>query len=82
MNTKLTLTIEETTIAKAKKYANNKGRSLSDIIENYLKVITKEDNTEVFELTPIVKSLKGSFKAPKNFDYKKELSKSLTEKYL
>ncbi len=82
MNTKLTLTIEETTIAKAKKYANNKGRSLSDIIENYLKAITKEDNTEVFELTPIVKSLKGSFKAPKNFDYKKELSKSLKAKYL
>lgn len=82
MNTKLTLTIEETTIAKAKKYANKKGRSLSDIIENYLKVITKEDNTEVYELTPIVKSLKGSFKTPKNFDYKKELSKSLTAKYL
>lgn len=82
MNTKLTLTIEQTTIEKAKKYANNKGRSLSDIIENYLKVITKEDDTEKIELTPIVRSLKGSFKAPKDFDYKKELSKRLTEKYL
>lgn len=82
MNTKLTLTIEQTTIEKAKKYANNKGRSLSDIIENYLKVITKEDDIEKIELTPIVKSLKGSFKAPENFDYKRELSKRLTEKYL
>ena len=42
MNTKLTLTIEQTIIERAKKYANNKGRSLSDIIENYLKVITKK----------------------------------------
>ena len=82
MNIKLTLTIEQTTIEKAKKYANNKGRSLSDIIENYLKVITKEDDIEKIELTPIVKSLKGSFKAPENFDYKRELSKRLTEKYL
>lgn len=82
MNTKLTLTIEQTIIEKAKKYANNKGRSLSDIIENYLKVITKEDDTGKTELTPIVKSLKGSFKAPVSFDYKKELSKRLTEKYL
>ena len=82
MNTKLTLTIEQTTIEKAKKYANNKGRSLSDIVENYLKVITKEDDIEKIELTPIVKSLKGSFKAPENFDYKRELSKRLTEKYL
>jgi hypothetical protein len=81
MNTKLTLTIEQTIIERAKKYANNKGRSLSDIIENYLKAITSDDNTENIELTPIVKSLKGSFKAPQNFDYQKELSKSLTEKY-
>ena len=82
MNTKLTLTIEQTTIEKAKKYANNKGRSLSDIIENYLKVITNEEDTEKIELTPIVRSLKGSFKAPNDFDYKKEISKRLTKKYL
>ena len=82
MNTKLTLTIEQTIIEKAKKYAHDKGRSLSDIIENYLKVITKEDNNEIADLTPIVKSLKGSFKAPKNLDYKKELSKRVAEKYL
>ncbi len=82
MNTKLTLTIEQTVIEKAKQYANGKGRSLSDIVENYLKAITKEDSVESIELTPIVQSLKGSFKAPKNIDYKKELSKRLTEKYL
>lgn len=82
MNTKLTLTIEQTIIEKAKKYANGKGRSLSNIVENYLKAITKEDNEESTDLTPIVKSLKGTFKAPQNFDYKKELSKKLTEKYL
>ena len=82
MNTKLTLTIEQTIIEKAKKYANVKGRSLSNIVENYLKAITKEDTIESIELTPIVKSLKGTFKTPKNLDYKKELSKRLTEKYL
>ncbi len=82
MNTKLTLTIEQTIIEKAKKYASGKGRSLSDIVENYLKAITKEDNIESIDLTPIVKSLKGTFKAPKSIDYKKELSKRLNEKYL
>ncbi len=82
MNTKLTLTIEKTIIEKAKKYANVKGRSLSDIVENYLKAITKEDNNESIVLTPIVQSLKGTFKAPGEIDYKKELAKRLTEKYL
>ena len=81
MNTKLTLTIEQTIIEKAKLYAKSKECSLSNIIENYLKVITKKNNEEV-ELTPVVKSLKGSFNAPKNFDYKKELTNRLTEKYL
>ena len=82
MNTKLTLTIEESIIEKAKKYANAKGKSLSSIIENYLRAITKEEASNDVKLTPIVKSLKGSFRAPKNFNYKKELSKRLTEKYL
>lgn len=81
MNTKLTLTIEKSVITKAKKYAAGKGRSLSDIIENYLKIITREDDSDG-DLTPIVKSLKGSFKAPEKMDYKEELTKSLSKKYM
>jgi hypothetical protein len=81
MNTKLTLTIEQSVIEKAKSYAKEKGQSLSEIIENYLKAITsgKENNDDI---TPLVSSLRGSFKAPESFDYKKELSKALSEKYL
>jgi hypothetical protein len=82
MNIKLTLTIEETVIEKAKKYAKVKERSLSNLIENYLKALTTESNQKEIELTPIVKSLKGSFNAPKDFDYKKELTNRLSEKYL
>ncbi len=54
---------------------------MSSIVENYLKVITREDNAEGVALTPIVKSLKGSFKAPRNLNYKKELSKRVTKIY-
>ena len=43
MITKLTLTIEKSVIEKAKKYAKEKERSLSDIIENYLKAITEDE---------------------------------------
>ena len=82
MNTKLTLTIEERIIQRAKKYAKENGRSLSGIIENYLKVITQEGVKENKEISPLVKSLKGSFKAPKSFDYKEELTEKLTDKYL
>lgn len=84
MNTKLTLTIEQEIIKRAKEYAKDKNRSLSDIIENYLKILTKEEKKERDnKFNPIVKSLKGSFKMPKNdMDYKKELRNRLEEKYL
>jgi two-component SAPR family response regulator len=82
MNTKLTLTIDEIVIEKAKKYAKNKQSSLSNIIENYLKTLVKESKKDTEELSPIVKSLKGSFQAEKDFDYKKELTKRLSDKYL
>lgn len=83
MNTKLTLTVEQSVIKKAKLYAKSKGRSLSDIIENYLRVITMNNNkVKLTEITPVVKSLLGSFKIPDDVDYKKGLTKALEEKYL
>lgn len=82
MNTKLTLTIEQSVIEKAKKYARKRERSLSDLIANYLKALTNEETVIGNELTPTVKLLRGSFKLPKNFDYKKELTDRLSEKYL
>lgn len=82
MNTKLTLTLEDSIIIRAKEYAKNKNRSLSDLISSYLKIITTEDVKSKIEISPKVKSLKGSFNAPKNLDYKKELSKELSKKYL
>jgi len=83
MNTKLTLTIEREIIERAKNYAKGKNRSLSDLIENYLKKLTKEENeNKKQKLSPVVASLKGAFKMPKNIDYKKELTNRLEEKYL
>jgi hypothetical protein len=82
MSTKLTLTIDESVIERAKKYAKNKDKSLSNIIENYLKSLLNENPNHSDELTPLVKSLKGSFSVPTDFDYKKELSKALSKKYL
>lgn len=82
MNTKLTLTIEQSVIEKAKSYARKKERSLSDLIENYLKAITNEEPVQKIEISPTLKSLRGSFKIPNDFDYKKELTDRLSKKYL
>lgn len=82
MNTKLTLTIEQSIIEKAKKYARERERSLSDLIATYLNALTNESEVNEEEISPMLKSLRGSFKIPSDFDYKKELSNRLSEKYL
>lgn len=82
MNTKLTLTIEQSVIEKAKNFAQKSNRSLSGLIENYLIALTSEETAKQDGLSPTVKSLKGSFKLPENFDYKKEIAERLSEKYL
>ncbi len=82
MNTKLTLTIEDSVIDKAKKYAKAKENSLSNIIENYLKILVIQEVKDDIELSPIVKSIKSSFHAEPDYDYKVALTKRLSEKYL
>jgi hypothetical protein len=82
MNTKLTLTIEQHIIEKAKKYAKDNHRSLSSLIENYLKALTIDAEVIIPEQTPVVHALKGAFSAPLDVDYKKELTNRLTKKYL
>ncbi|MBY0478192.1 MAG: hypothetical protein K2Q24_11135 [Chitinophagaceae bacterium] len=80
MTTKLTLTLEEKVINSAKKYASRRGKSLSKIVEGYLKTISQNDVSEK-KLLPKVARLKGVIQLPEEFDYKKELGKALAEKY-
>ena len=82
MDAKLTLSIDKDVARKAKVYARSKGRSLSDLVENYLKLMIKNSAVEDSEFTPRVKSLLGCITLPEDFDYKKEISDYLTKKYL
>jgi Family of unknown function (DUF6364) len=80
MTTKLTLTIEERVIKTAKRYAQKKGRSLSGLVENYLKALASEDSS-ANEMTPRVRRLRGSMKLPSDFNYKKMLEESISKKH-
>ena len=82
MNTKLTLTIEEEVIQIAKEYAKEKGQSLSELVENYFKLITNERrNIEPNQLSPRVQRLRGIIKISEPIDYKKILIEELSRKY-
>ncbi len=83
MNTKLTLSIEQEVIEAAKDYAKKHGRSLSNIVEEYLKALSEKKSTREKELSKIVKDLKGSISLPKDSrSYQELLQDALIENYL
>lgn len=80
MAAKLTLTVEKSVIERAKSYAKSTGRSLSELIENYLNSITQEKGDE--KISPKLKNIIGAVKLPKDFDEDKELRSYLESKHL
>lgn len=82
MDSKLTLNVDKDLARKAKIYARSRGRSLSDLVESYFKIITSKSDDEEFDLSAKVKSLLGSIKVPEGFDYKADLSDQISKKHL
>ena len=82
MNTKLTLTLNKDVIEQAKKYASEKGHSLSGMVENYFKYMTEQKpEKKTVKLSHRVKKLKGIVKVKPGFDYKKILEEEKNRKY-
>lgn len=80
MSTKLTLTVEKSIIERAKYYSKHSGRSLSEIITNYLDHLTKDHSDT--KISPKLKKIVGSVKLPENFDAEKEKRTHLEQKHL
>jgi hypothetical protein len=84
MDTKLTLKLDKYVIDRAKEYASSQKRSLSGMIEAYLKTLIIKDNTQSdndIEISPFVKSLRTGVKIPADYDYKVAFGEHLAEKY-
>ncbi|RLD67318.1 MAG: hypothetical protein DRI95_04990 [Bacteroidetes bacterium] len=84
MDTKLTLKLDKFVIEQAKEYASSHKRSLSRIIEAYLKSLisqNKKDTDDDFEISPFVKSMSTGVNIPADLDYKSEYLNHMTEKH-
>jgi len=84
MNSKLTLSINQIVVDDAKEYAKSTGRSLSNIIEEYLKSLSKPPKLDRGDSSmKLVKELRGSVKMPADFtSYEALLQDALIEKHL
>lgn len=84
MDAKLTLKLDKLVIDKAKEYASSHKKSLSRLIEAYLKSLIDKDSkdpNEDFEISPFVKSMQTGVKVPADLDHKKAYTDHLSEKY-
>ena len=80
MDKKLTLSLNETVIEKAKRYAKKNKISLSKLIENYLRSIAGDEGQEI-EITPLVMKLSGVIELQKDIDIRGEYTDYLIEKH-
>jgi hypothetical protein len=79
MDSKLTLKLNDSVIAKAKQYAKEYNISLSRMIENYLTAITKSKKSKN-EISPLVKNLTGVINLEDKV-YRKDYTDFLSKKY-
>ena len=84
MTTKLTLSIDPSVIAKARRISKHRRTSVSAMFSNYIASL-EEDAAEIQELPPITRRvLEMGAKlppVPPDWDYRDELSDVLAEKY-
>lgn len=80
MNAKLTLTVDKSVVEKAKIYARNTGRSLSEIVEIYLEAITRENAGT--PISPKLQRLLGAVNLPDGFDEKAALDAIMSKRHL
>ena len=91
MDTKLTLSIDKKVIERAKIYSIKERRSLSDIVENYLMLLTNEirrsEETGAMEEKgqySNIEKWRGAFHLdiPNGLDYKEILTEELWKKHM
>lgn len=82
MATRLNITVDKTVVKEAKQYAREQGRSLSGLVEEYLKSLISKRKKEI-EPGPLVKSLWGSVKTmPEGKDYTDLIEEEILKKHL
>jgi hypothetical protein len=64
MKAKLTLSIDERLIQKAKRYAREQGASVSELVERYFAVLGDAPNVQYEENSAFTRSLRGAISDP------------------
>jgi len=82
MSKKLTLSVSEAIVAKAKRYAREHHTSLSALVEQYFNYLTTDRVKESDEITPMVAELTGIIDLEDAMDAEEAYGEHLEDKYL
>jgi hypothetical protein len=80
MQAKLTLSLEKDVVDRAKEFSRRQHKSLSKLVENYLRQIIRTGGTEE-PVTPLVKELSGLISPEAAEKRKEKYADYLAEKY-
>ena len=70
---KLTLSVDDAVVSRAKRYAERYKTSVSRMVETYLSVVVKEPATA--KLPPVLSSVRGILKSADPENYRRYLAK-------
>ncbi len=81
MNTKLTLSINEEIVKKAKRISQYRGKSVSKIIEEYFSSLPEKEPKKTASIREISNMLKSGTVIPENLDYKEFIREKRYQEY-
>lgn len=81
MNTKLTLSINEEIVKKAKRISQYRGKSVSKIIEEYFSSLPEKEPKKTASIREISNMLKSGTAIPDNLDYKEFIREKRYQEY-
>jgi len=70
---KLTLSVDNRVVSSAKRYAKQRGVSVSKMVEAYLATVARRPSSATLD-TPILRSVRGSLKDADIDEYKRHLA--------
>jgi antitoxin component of RelBE/YafQ-DinJ toxin-antitoxin module len=70
---KLTLSVDDRVVSSAKRYAKQRGLSVSEMVETYLAAVAGQGSGAVPD-APILRSLRGSLKKADAAEYRRHLA--------
>jgi antitoxin component of RelBE/YafQ-DinJ toxin-antitoxin module len=71
---KLTLSVDDGVVSRAKRYAKQQGVSVSQMVETYLAAVAGPDFRTSKDTPPVLRTLRGSLKKADLESYRKHLA--------